>query len=273
MDAHPLTMRVIQRHGCPLHFWIGGRQDAPCVALLHGALLDHLAFDAQLGPLLSAYRVFLWDCPGHGRSQPIGHVDALAELAQDLWAALDAAGIDSVALIGHSAGGFIAQFAQRSKPQRVWAMLMASTSSLGLPYKPSAIRGMKLAGKLARWIPWEGFVRLTAKSTALNEQTRAYTRKAAHQIGKKGFLEIWAVLETAIQKNGLPPGPNVPTLLVLGAQDKAGTLQSEMPRWATSNQHQLVTIPQAGHNVMQDNPQLFNAHMMVFLSAHRCPRH
>lgn len=261
---------IVNCHSCPIHSWVGGPKNAPCVALLHGALLDHNAFDAQVGPLLSRYRLFLWDSPGHGKSQPIGDACTMELLAADLWAALDAAGMQDVALLGHSAGGFIAQFAQMDKPDRVWAMALASSCSVVLPYSKSAIRGMRLTSRIVPWLPWKLFVHLTAHGVARSEKARKYTRESAQPIGRRAFRELWRPIESALTLRGRSPGPSVPSLLLLGQDDKVGQLQTEMPRWASScPDSKLVVIANAGHNVMQDDPDTFNREILDFLDSHQ----
>lgn len=62
----------------------------------------------------------------------------------------------------------------------------------------------------------------------------------------------------------------VPSLLLLGQDDKVGQLQTEMPRWASScPDSKLVIVANAGHNVMQDDPDTFNREILDFLDSHQ----
>ena len=55
------------RPGATIAYWVSGRR-APVVLLLHGATLDHRAWDAQVDELTPQYRVVVPDLRGHGES-------------------------------------------------------------------------------------------------------------------------------------------------------------------------------------------------------------
>ena len=96
--------------------WADGER---CVVFIHGALNDH-----SVWTLLArwyahhGYRVLAVDQPGHGRSDgpPLASVEALADWVLAL---LDAAGVPSAHLVGHSMGSLIALEAASRAPGRV----------------------------------------------------------------------------------------------------------------------------------------------------------
>ena len=111
--------------------YTGGKPwaDAPrCVVFVHGALNDH-----SVWTLLArwyahhGYRVLAVDQPGHGRSDgpPLASVEALADW---LLALLDAAGVKSAHLVGHSMGSLIALEAASRAPERVDGLVMVGTA-------------------------------------------------------------------------------------------------------------------------------------------------
>ena len=99
-----------------------------CVVFIHGALNDH-----SVWTLLArwyahhGYRVLALDQPGHGRSDgpPLASVEALADW---LLALLDAAGVKSAHLVGHSMGSLIALEAAARAPGRADALVMVGTA-------------------------------------------------------------------------------------------------------------------------------------------------
>src|SRR3546814_16252965 len=99
---------------------------APLV-LLHGIGSAARAFRDQLAVLSAGYRVIAWDAPGYGDSinlpmpQP-GAGDYAAALA----AFLDALGVTSRHLLGHSLGALMAARFAAAYPQRVRSLTMAS---------------------------------------------------------------------------------------------------------------------------------------------------
>jgi len=118
-------------HGRSAYAYTGGKPwtDAgPCVVFVHGALNDH-----SVWTLLArwyahhGYRVLAVDQPGHGRSDgpPLANVEALADW---LLALLDAAGVASAHLVGHSMGSLIALEAASRAPERAQALVMVGTA-------------------------------------------------------------------------------------------------------------------------------------------------
>jgi pimeloyl-ACP methyl ester carboxylesterase len=100
----------------------------PCVVFVHGALNDH-----SVWTLLArwyahhGYRVLAVDQPGHGRSDgpPLADVEALADW---LLALLDAAGVASAHLVGHSMGSLIALEAASRAPERAQGLVLVGTA-------------------------------------------------------------------------------------------------------------------------------------------------
>ena len=105
--------------------WADGER---CVVFVHGALNDH-----SVWTLLArwyahhGYRVLAVDQPGHGRSDgpPLASVEALADWVLAL---LDAAGVASAHLVGHSMGSLIALEAAARAPARVTGLVMVGTA-------------------------------------------------------------------------------------------------------------------------------------------------
>jgi pimeloyl-ACP methyl ester carboxylesterase len=99
-----------------------------CVVFIHGALNDH-----SVWTLLArwyahhGYRVLAVDQPGHGRSDgpTLASVEALADWVLAL---LDAAGVASAHLVGHSMGSLIALEAASRAPDRVAGLVMVGTA-------------------------------------------------------------------------------------------------------------------------------------------------
>ena len=100
----------------------------PCVVFIHGALHDH-----SVWTLLArwcahhGHGVLAVDLPGHGRSAgaPLASVEASADWVLAL---LDAAGVQHVALVGHSMGSLIALEAAAKAPPRVTRLVMVGTA-------------------------------------------------------------------------------------------------------------------------------------------------
>lgn len=121
----------LQVDGRRAYAYTGGKPfDAalPCVVFLHGALHDHSVWNLLARWCAHhGHAVLAVDEPGHGRSAgpPLASVEALADWTLAL---LDAAGVDSAALVGHSLGSLIGLEAAARAPQRITRLVMIGTA-------------------------------------------------------------------------------------------------------------------------------------------------
>ena len=107
----------------------------PSIVFVHGAGMDHTVWALQTRYF--AYRgrnVLAIDLPGHGRSQgpPLGAIDEMADWLARL---LDAAGIDTAAIVGHSMGALVALAAAVRHATRISAVALLATS-VPMPVTP-----------------------------------------------------------------------------------------------------------------------------------------
>lgn len=91
------------------------------VLLIHGAGQDTLSWRYVAPELAKHFRVWLVDLPGHGKSWlpvsgPVASLDEYADFVLDF---VDAAGLDSVTLVGHSMSAGIALIAALNRPVAV----------------------------------------------------------------------------------------------------------------------------------------------------------
>ena len=263
-----LTSHVLERDGCPLHYWTGGPADRPAVVLTHGATMDHRMFNAQVPALLDQYRVLVWDVRGQGQSQPIGAGFSLTGCADDLAALLDAEGIDRAVLIGQSLGGYIDQYLYLAHPERVQAMVVIGATDIGHAYSRWDMLALKASMPLIGLWPYGHFTRTVANTIGLRPEVRAYALAAIRQIPRADFLTIWQAVTLAISAEGIPGQRiRVPLLLIHGDRDRTGTIRRDAPGWASREPDvEYVVIPEAAHNANQDNPAFFNRTLLDFLA-------
>lgn len=103
--------------------------DAPTVLLVHGVTSSHLAWPFVV-ERLPGVRVIAPDLRGRGRSNGIEGAAGMAAHAADLAALLDALGVDSVVVVGHSMGAFVSVVFAHLHPERVSRLLLVDG---GLP--------------------------------------------------------------------------------------------------------------------------------------------
>ncbi len=132
---------------------VGGRtlrylrrgQGSDVVLLVHGFggdlnnwLFNHEALAVQR-------TVYALDLPGHGESTKDVGAGTLRELAQALAAFLDAVGVSSAHLVGHSLGGAVALTLAAGEPQRVRSLALLASAGLGTEIDAGYIEGFVTA--------------------------------------------------------------------------------------------------------------------------------
>jgi len=95
-----------------IHF--SERGEGPAVFLLHGFLEASWMWKDLIKGLSERYRFVMIDLPGHGKSDCIGYVHTMDEMAEAVHAVMEHLGLRRVQLVGHSMGGYVAlAFAER----------------------------------------------------------------------------------------------------------------------------------------------------------------
>jgi pimeloyl-ACP methyl ester carboxylesterase len=101
----------------------------PTVLMLHGIGGGHLSFAPQVETLASSgYRAIAWDMPGYGRSAPIEPY-TFKGLAESCIRLIRSLKCESVALVGHSMGGMVAQEVIARRPDLVNKLVLCGTSA------------------------------------------------------------------------------------------------------------------------------------------------
>ncbi|WP_081879784.1 alpha/beta fold hydrolase [Nocardia sp. NRRL WC-3656] len=107
---------------------IPGPEGAPTVILLHGLVTTAmLNWFPALAELSEHYRVVLFDQRWHGHGIRSPRFD-LDDLADDVVAVAEVAGVDRPILAGYSMGGIVAQSVARRRPDLVGGLVLCATT-------------------------------------------------------------------------------------------------------------------------------------------------
>jgi pimeloyl-ACP methyl ester carboxylesterase len=128
--AEPGVLRRTRVHGVDLAWEEHGGGGGRALVLVHGFTGSRRDFAPRVPALAALGRTVLPDLRGHGDS---GRGDAagytLEQLAADLVAFLDAAGLGGCDLLGHSLGGMVALRAALAAPERIGSLLLMDTAA------------------------------------------------------------------------------------------------------------------------------------------------
>jgi pimeloyl-ACP methyl ester carboxylesterase len=256
-----------------LYAYTGGRPfDAsrPCVVFVHGALNDHSVWTlAARWCAHHGHSVLAVDLPGHGRSAGPALPD-VESMADAVLALLAEHGVQQAALVGHSMGSLIAlEAASRAAPGLVSHLVMVGTA---YPMRVSAV----LLDTAARY-PLAAIDQVVAFSHAtlaakpsypgpgawLHGSSRALMRQVlargegvagvVHNLFHHDFsaCDRYAHgLEAATRVRGLS---GLRSRLILGGRDRM-TLPRHADALADTLGATVHTLPQAGHALMQEDP-------------------
>jgi 3-oxoadipate enol-lactonase len=256
----------LDRPDATIRYWTSSptaRFIGPTVVLLHGATLDHHAWDPQVTALQGRLSVVVPDLRAHGEST--GEFDFLAAVA-DVEALLEQLPAERLVLVGLSLGGNIAQEIVRRDLHRVHALVVADATCNAAPRHPLEAAMGVAALRLQALMAGREFARQAAEATATDPQVRRYALEANRRRSNHETVAILSSLVTS----GLRPDRTyrlpVPTLLLHGQADPIGDIASGTEAWARREPlAEYAVIPEAGHTSNLDNPTAFTEVLEGFL--------
>ena len=247
----------------------------PTVVFIHGVLNDHSVWILQSRYLAHhGYNVLAVDLPGHCRSA--GNAPSTVEEAADFIAGLlDAAGVQTAALVGHSWGSLIALEAASRLGHRVSHLVLVGTAypmkvspalldtSLNAPEKAlhmvnvfsrSTLSAPPSALGPGTWIFGSSLAlgrRVLASNASVNVFHRGFAACDSYTHGEQAMAQV-----------------TCPVLFLLGQQDQMTTPKAAQSLVAAAQaagvKHQVTYVP-VGHHQMTEAPEESLAAMKEFL--------
>lgn len=255
-----------------LHWIEAGQPTAPAVLLIHGLGGDAGFWAAEQPALAARFRVLAVDLRGSGLTPGTANAFSADDLAQDLLAILDHAGIDAVHVVGFSMGGVVAQALASTAPARVQRLVLAATFATPNPQARlflQAVGAIYRAGATPKQIfdlvlPWlfsERFLSdpraapwLDYPEDAPDEQSAAdWQRLLDAMTGFDGHARLQHI--------------RAPTLVICGDEDRLATPGDAQQLLAGIAGATLSTL-RGGHLMNVESPDAFLAQVERFLLAH-----
>ncbi|MEO2040069.1 MAG: alpha/beta fold hydrolase, partial [Martelella sp.] len=122
-------MPFASHDGIRIYWKLQGSDDKPALVLLNSIGTDMSVWDGCIDRLLPAFRILRLDTRGHGASDVPDGEYSLPELASDVVAAMDSAGIERAHIAGLSLGGMVAMQIALDAPERVDRLALVCTSA------------------------------------------------------------------------------------------------------------------------------------------------
>ncbi|MBI4886784.1 MAG: alpha/beta hydrolase [Acidobacteria bacterium] len=237
------------------------------IVLIHAATGSSRVWEYQRPAFAAAgYRVIAYDRRGFGRSaiDPAGAQPGTG--ADDLLALANHLALDRFHLVGTAAGGGVALDFAVSFPRRLRSLVVANAVG-GVQDDEYLELGRRIR-------PAPQFDALPPDFRELGPSYRA---------ANPGGTERWLALQRASRPAGSPPitqtsrnritfalleGLNVPTLLLTGDADLYAPPAVLKLFAARIRRSESVVVPEAGHSVYWEHPEVFNRAVLEFVRKH-----
>lgn len=265
-----------------LDTWVvrtGPRQGTP-VVFLHGNPTSAYAYREVLRALSEERDCVAFDWPGFGQSEKPWVLDhSLRARASHLHALLDALALPQVDLVAHDVGGPAALLFAAEHPARVRRIVLLNTTvykSDLRPPVPALTQFVPVVRNLARPMfkrpAFEFFFRsgLARPERLQRDVVKHHWLLASRDHGLRHVFNVWAQLpqdQPALEElRAKLPSLHHPLLVLFGADDpylpppNAERLAKEIPH------AQLRLVPNAGHFVMEDAPEVVVERVSDFLA-------
>ena len=269
--ADRCTMPNVTIEGTMLHYREVGEAGGPPVVLLHAFPLHSGMWQPQFEALAGRRRLIAPDLKGFGGSDAPddpgqysmeGYADELAGL-------LDHLGVERVVLGGLSLGGYVAFAFVRRHRARVAALVLADTRAEA---DTPEVRDRR--DKQLRQLAEEGTDPVIEAQLAalLSDHTRQHRPDVVEQARglmaanpAAGFVGALEAMKRRPDVSDELAAIDVPTLVVVGEDDKVSPVEVAESMASRIPQARLVVVPDAGHLSSLEAPEAFNEALADFL--------
>lgn len=229
---------------------------SPAVVLVHGAGMDHTVWSFQARYLAHHGRAVLAvDLPGHGRSAGAA-LSTIADMAAWLARLLDAAGIATAGIAGHSMGALVTLEAAARAPGRVRALALLAVGA-PMVVHPALLAAAADDEALAQALitSWAHGGRGTMGGHAVPGLWMAGGTRRLLERCRPGVLrrDLAACAEYA-GAMAAAAGVRCPALLVLGAEDRMTPPATAAGIGGAIAGAETMIVAGSGHMIMSEFP-------------------
>ncbi|MGR4049734.1 alpha/beta fold hydrolase [Kosakonia cowanii] len=230
--------------------------EGPTLLFAHGLFASHHIFAAQVQALSHSYRCIVLDMPGHGLSgyDPAGWT--LDDLSGDLALMIDELALGTVTIVGQSQGAMVALRLAARHPELLAGLVLIGTSARAeLPERLENWRRQRetlLNGSDAAREALFSIIQTYVNSSDWlqhHPHEAAKERAMMHAHDREGLA---LALDAAVFNRGdithLLPTIAVPTLVIVGEEDRATPVELSKEIAALLPDAQLLTLAKTGHH-------------------------
>ena len=249
----------------------------PWLVLVQGMGFDRQGWEPVLPKLRRRFRLVLVDNRGFGRSDRSAGSFGVADMAGDIIAVLDHAGIRKAHVMGASLGGLVAQELAITHPERVDGLVLACTAPgwpLAYPMPMASMRLIAATAGLTAEAARRRYIENALSARTVQHHPELVSRLIELQGSRppdKAALSAQAAAGARYAGRLRQSRIRARTLVLHGAANRVvdprngKLLADRIPR------ARLVTFPELGHLLFWEDPDGFAAAVRSFLLADARP--
>jgi 3-oxoadipate enol-lactonase len=243
------------------------RRRRPWLVLIQGMGLDRHGWERVPGKLRRRFRLVLVDNRGCGASDRAAGSFTVADMAGDVVAVLDAAGIRRAHVLGASLGGMAAQELAIRHPDRVDGLVLACTTPgwpFAYPMPAPSVRLIAATARMPAETAWRRHLENALSARTVRERPELVERRGFRP-ADPGTLSAQAVAGARYAGRFRQAGIRARTLVLHGGADTVVDPRNGRLLAARIPQAQLRTFPELGHLLFWEDPDGFAAAVTSFL--------
>jgi pimeloyl-ACP methyl ester carboxylesterase len=226
-----------------VHYHTAGGSRSGLV-FVHGYTGSLAGWEQQVTAFAGEHQILAADHWGHGESGAPGSSSGydVEQVARDVLALAEIAGLDHFHLVGHSLGGAVVQEIALHSPEHLLSLTLTGTTD------------------------WFGD-HDAGSGPEVRRELDAAERARLDQLSAEVLSATWQALLRWRGTANRARTIQVPTLVVHGEQDARKIIEGSRRLATAIPDAELVTIPGAGHDPHLEQPNRFNVVLQRFLAA------
>ncbi|HLA09024.1 MAG TPA: alpha/beta fold hydrolase [Pyrinomonadaceae bacterium] len=252
--------------GVRLNYAEQGDPNGEPLIMLHGYTDSWFSYSRVLPLLRSRYWVYVLDQRGHGDSERPASGYSMRDFARDVLAFMDAKGLKSATIVGHSMGSFVAQHVAATAPDRVNRLvLIGSAASL----HNEVVRALqKEVNSLQDPLP-ERYAREFQESTVARKLPDDFMNGIVKE-SLKIPARVWQqVVNEFVTAESVAPLEKIRarTLIIWGDKEATFSRTEQDALLAAISGSRLKVYPNTGHSPHWEEPEKFVKDLEGFLQS------
>ncbi|WP_010252414.1 alpha/beta fold hydrolase [Myroides injenensis] len=225
------------------------------IVFLHGFLENASMWDTYIDYFATRNRVIAIDLLGHGKTESLGYVHSMEDMADAVYAIISSLKLKKVTLIGHSMGGYVSLAFGELYPELVKKIILiaSTTRSDSDEKKVNRSRSIELIKKNS-----ETFVKMAINNLFTLETRTKIQDKIDHQINealktsKQGIVAALEGMKIRVDREVLLHFAPYPIKMIFGTEDSIMPYEEVITQ--TENTDIEVINIAAGHMIHLEAP-------------------